>query len=278
MSQFALMKKYLEDWSNSYMLWNMVLDETGLSTGGWAQCSPVVVNKSTRAITYNPQYYTFKHFSYFVTPGSSRVGVSGNYGDKVAFTARNGDTLLVVQNSISSDLSVAINFDGKKIKPIIPAYSWNTFTLISPYRYEVEGLAATGSNGHAPRLVSDPLFSATQAIILDGIAVGDTINFTVPNVQARSYRVKVGVKKFNSRAIWQCLIGRADNFAGTASNVGTPQDDYSTNPIGDFVEHDLGTWTPGTTSDKSVQLKTTGKNSASQGYTIAIDYIRLIPM
>lgn len=128
-SQYALMKTYFEAGVNSYMLWNMVLDQTGLSTGGWAQCSPVTVNKNTKVITYNPQYYTFKHFSYFVDPGAFRVSYSGNYGDKIAFRNPNGDIVLVMQNTSGSNLATAINFDGQKIKPTLPAHSFNTFVF-----------------------------------------------------------------------------------------------------------------------------------------------------
>jgi glucosylceramidase len=109
------------------MLWNMVLDETGKSTGNWKQCSPVVVDKTTRTITYNPQYYVFKHFSYYVQPGAHLLNVDGNYGDRAAFVNPNGDTVLVIKNRSDQDLSVTIDFNGEEIKPTLPAHSFNTF-------------------------------------------------------------------------------------------------------------------------------------------------------
>jgi len=126
-SQFDLIKTYLEAGVSSYMLWNMVLDETGRSTANWNQCSPVVVNKHTRTITYTPQYYVFKHFSYYVQPGAHLLTLAGNYGDKVAFVNPNGDTILVLKNKSSQDLSVSINFAGEEINPTLPAHSFNTF-------------------------------------------------------------------------------------------------------------------------------------------------------
>jgi glucosylceramidase len=126
---WGLMKLYLDRWANSYMQWNMVLDETGLSTGNWAQCSPIVVNKSTKVVTYNSQFYAFKHFTYYVKPNAYRVYSGGNYGDKIAFKNPDGENVLVVRNNSANDLAVAINFNGRKIKPTIPAHSFNTFRV-----------------------------------------------------------------------------------------------------------------------------------------------------
>jgi hypothetical protein len=39
----------------------------------------------------------------------------------------------------------------------------------------------------------------------------------------------------------------------------------------------MGNWTPASTSDKWFWFTVTGKNTASSGYTIAFDYIKLIP-
>ena len=127
--QWGLIKKYLESGANSFMLWNMILDETGRSITNWAQCSPVTIDSRSSKITYNPQFYAFKHFSYFVEPGSIRLKSTGNFTDQIAFVKTNGDLVLVVQNSHSIDHSVKIKFDGKMIQPVLPPRSWNTFIL-----------------------------------------------------------------------------------------------------------------------------------------------------
>ncbi|MDP4240101.1 MAG: glycoside hydrolase family 30 protein [Bacteroidota bacterium] len=127
--QWVLVKGYLEAGANSYMLWNLVLDETGYSITNWAQCSPVVVNKKTKEITYNPQFYAFKHFSYFVEPGAYRIESKGNFTDQIAFVNPNGDVVLEIQNSHSVDKRIAIDVAGKKYTPELPAHSWNTFIV-----------------------------------------------------------------------------------------------------------------------------------------------------
>ncbi len=50
-----------------------------------------------------------------------------------------------------------------------------------------------------------------------------------------------------------------------------------TPPHAEYDELDLGSWTPATTSDKWFWFTVTGKNGSSTGYTVAIDYILLVP-
>jgi hypothetical protein len=142
-------------------------------------------------------------------------------------------------------------------------------------KFETENLAVAGTSGDTERIITDPGFSGGEGTILDANAVNDYVIYAVPGVAAGSYNVAVGVKKFNTRGIWQLSVGRADNFNGTAANVGTPQDEYSSSAS--FTEVNLGTWTPGTTSDKWFKFSVTGKNAASTGFSISFDYIKLTP-
>jgi glucosylceramidase len=128
-SQFDLMKTYFDYGVSYYMLWNMVLDQTGRSTNNWRQCSPIVVNKVTRNITYNPQYYIFKHFSYYIKPGANKITVSGNYDDTIAFMNPDGETVLELKNGRDKGVTVAIDFNGEEIKPTLPAHSVSTFRM-----------------------------------------------------------------------------------------------------------------------------------------------------
>ncbi len=142
--------------------------------------------------------------------------------------------------------------------------------------FETESLAVPAYAGPDYRILSDTNMSSGGGVILDSNAVGNFITFTVPNIAAGTYDVRVRVKDFNTRGIWQLSIGRADNFSGTASKVGSPHDSYTTasNP---YFELDLGNWTPGSTSDKWFQFQITSKNAGSAGYTECIDFISLIP-
>ncbi len=141
--------------------------------------------------------------------------------------------------------------------------------------YEAESLAVAAFTGPDYRTVTDPNYSNGAAIILDSTAVGNTITFVVPSLLAGPYDVHVGYKALNTRGTVQLAVGRADNFAGTHANVGPVVDQYAANQA--FLDVDLGTWTPGSTSDKWFQFTVTGKNASSTGYTEVIDYIKLIP-
>ncbi len=141
--------------------------------------------------------------------------------------------------------------------------------------YEVETLTAAAVNGPTPRLVTESGYSNGAAIILDSTATGQYVTFKVPAVSSGVYDVTVGVKKFTGRGIWQLYVGRADNFNGTRTAVGSAYDEYSSTAV--FTSVDLGTWTPSTASDKWFQFYITGKNSGSSSYSESIDYIKLTP-
>lgn len=144
------MMEWLRNGVNAFCQWNMVLDETGKSNsqnGPWPQNSMISINKTTKEIKYNPQFYAVKHFSNFVKPGARRIETTGNYstggsnltstnlglkvtdGDMMAFLNPDGSIALVVRNSASAEKSVAIKLGSLKFKPTIPANSFNTFVI-----------------------------------------------------------------------------------------------------------------------------------------------------
>lgn len=130
--QYGLAKKWFDAGASSHIIWNLVLDETGLSTGGWAQCSPIVIDTKLKTVVYTPFYYGYKHFSYFVRPGAHVTETQSSWGDKIAFVNPDGEVVVVMGNSSNSDLPVVLNIDGKESSPVtLPAHSFNTFTLSS---------------------------------------------------------------------------------------------------------------------------------------------------
>ncbi len=147
---FDRMMRWMNNGINSYCQWNMVLDETGKSNslnGPWPQNSMISINKTTKEVRYNPQFYAVKHYSNFVKHGAKRIETTGNYstggdnllsvnlghrvtdGDMMAFQNPDGSIALVLRNSSSADKSVAVKFGALKFKPTIPANSLNTFLI-----------------------------------------------------------------------------------------------------------------------------------------------------
>ena len=138
--------------------------------------------------------------------------------------------------------------------------------------FETETLAIANSSGDTHRIIAAPEFSGGSGTILDANAVGDYVTYIVPGISAGSYNVRVGVKKLDTRGICQLAIGTSTI---TPTNLGSPQDQYAAAEA--YTELNLGTWTPGSTSDKWFRFTVTGKNASSSGYSICFDYIKLTP-
>lgn len=130
---FGLMKSYLGDNANSYFAWNMVLDETGLSTWKWRQNALITVDHNTGKVTFNGEYYVMRHFSQYVKPGAKRVLSTGPWGDRMAFVNPDGSTVLVIGNSSPQPQDVRLNLGSRSedntIKVALAPHSVNTFVL-----------------------------------------------------------------------------------------------------------------------------------------------------
>lgn len=126
---FGTIKAYLDKGVKSYMYWNMILDSTGESSWGWKQNAQVIINKTTKKVTYTPEFYIFKHLSYFVTPGSIKLETSGFTEDSLAFVTPDGKTVLVTINSSYRVKKLKVRIGSKLFEANLPANSFNTFTL-----------------------------------------------------------------------------------------------------------------------------------------------------
>jgi hypothetical protein len=72
----------MKNWVCAWIYWNMILDENG---GPWListehgdpdnnkQHPVVIVNRTTKQVTYTGLYYYLSHFSKFVRPGARRI-------------------------------------------------------------------------------------------------------------------------------------------------------------------------------------------------------------
>ena len=128
--QYALAKRWFAAGAGSNMIWNLVLDETGRNTAGWAQCSPIVVDSNNGHVSYTPYYYCYKHFSYFVEPDAHVIATQSDWGDKIAFVNPDGAVVVVMGNSSNEDRAVTLNIDGAQAEAAtLPAHSFSTFVL-----------------------------------------------------------------------------------------------------------------------------------------------------
>jgi glucosylceramidase len=143
----------IRDWIiagvNSYCAWNMVLDTAGKSLDNWPQNALLVVDKTAKKLIITPAYYTFKHFSYFMAPGATRVGAAtssdaykgagtSKYGsDKVAydlvnaFAFKNPDGSVVAQvyNKTTAAKKTIVDIGGGLYQIDVPAHGWATLRV-----------------------------------------------------------------------------------------------------------------------------------------------------
>ena len=188
------------------------------------------------------------------------------------FTAAGGTDHAIAEpfNAIADSTgTITINFtSGAASDPIVNGIEVRAPTL----KWEAEDLTVQQFVGPDIRVFTDGSLSAGAASILDSNAVSNSVTYIVPSVPQATYDIRVGYKGFPSRGIFQLAIGRPN---ATPTNVGAPQDEYIA--TSSYAEFDIGNWTPGTTSDKWFWFTVTGKNAASSGYTVTVDYIKLIP-
>jgi len=124
---WGLLDHYLTNWANSYMYWNMVLDQNSVSSWGWKQNAMVTVHTDTQTVTYNPEFYVMKHFSACITPGAKRIEASG--ADNVlAFRNPDGTIVVVAANLGNSPKDASLQIAGKTFSATLPQQSFNTFT------------------------------------------------------------------------------------------------------------------------------------------------------
>lgn len=126
---FGLMKYYLSLGANSYMYWNMVLDQSGKSTWGWKQNAMITVNSYTKKVTFTPEFYLMKHFSHFINPGAHNLMTSNLNRDVIAFQNPDGEIVVVAANNDKKAKNIAVKIKNMSFSVKLEAMSFNTFII-----------------------------------------------------------------------------------------------------------------------------------------------------
>lgn len=124
---FDLMKHYFRNGANSYMYWNMVLDETGKSQWGWKQNSMINIDKASGKVVYNPEFYLMKHLSYFVEPGSRYIPVTSD-PNCLAFVKGN-HLVILYYNTDATEKTTSFAANGQSFSVNLKPKSLNTFKV-----------------------------------------------------------------------------------------------------------------------------------------------------
>lgn len=118
---------YIGNGAGSYMYWNMILDETGESAWGWPQNSMIVIDSESKVVTYNDEFYLFKHLSHFVQPGDHVLKSEGE--NHVAFELTNGQVMIMVYNPEETAKTVNIKVGDTMISTQLQASSINSVLI-----------------------------------------------------------------------------------------------------------------------------------------------------
>ena len=123
---FELIKFYLDNGVSSYTYWNMVLNDTGQSSWGWKQNALITVNPVTHEVIYTPEYYLFKHLSYFVKAGSFKLSQQGPFEHTLAFKNQEGKIVLFIHNPYDYIKTVVVKIDNETVSVTLQPKSFNT--------------------------------------------------------------------------------------------------------------------------------------------------------
>lgn len=125
---YDLLYQSFANGANSYMYWNMILDDMGLSTWMWRQNSMITIDRFSKAITYNPEYYVMKHFSHFLPAGSLRVDCqSENNSKALAFKTPDDQLIVMLTNQTEEEVTEIIQVGKKSYSVTLPAHAIATF-------------------------------------------------------------------------------------------------------------------------------------------------------
>ncbi len=126
---WSLIKHYMENGTNTYLYWNMILDETGKSRWGWKQNSLITVNSETGEATYNPEYYLFKHLTHFVRPGARKLKTPEGQEGSLFFLNPGNELCGVLVNDSTTAKAYQLEVNGEYVILRLLPKSFTSFSF-----------------------------------------------------------------------------------------------------------------------------------------------------
>ena len=125
---FDLLETYLNGGVNSYMYFNMVLQDEGSSSWGWKQNSLIRVYSRTKEVVYTPEFYLMKHLSYFVKAGAHRLKVTKG-DDVLAFRNPDGQIVVLCVNKKMEGQNIRLTYKDSVINLKMAPKTFNTILI-----------------------------------------------------------------------------------------------------------------------------------------------------
>lgn len=116
---------------DEYYNWNFILADDGRSTWGWTQNALVQVDSKTRTPRYTPEYYAYKHFSHFISPGDEMLAYSGRqHSDTPLVVYSHGSGYVVVAGNLTSAPShCSVQIGDRYLNVKQPPHSFSTYVV-----------------------------------------------------------------------------------------------------------------------------------------------------
>lgn len=110
----------LNNWVDGWVDWNMVLDRQGGPNWFKNWCvAPVIVDPEQDEVYFTPIYYTLAHFSKYIRPGATRIGIEHTDENLLVTAAKNPDGSIAVvilnQQNEASNLTLSLDERSKDI-------------------------------------------------------------------------------------------------------------------------------------------------------------------
>ncbi|WP_339158273.1 glycoside hydrolase family 30 protein [Paenibacillus sp. FSL W8-0186] len=122
----------LNNWTEGYLDWNIVLDETGGPNHVNNLCdAPIIADTVTNTLHYNSSYYYIGHFSKFIAPGAERIGLESRTAGvlSTAFANPDGTLAVVVMNESEELRSFTLGLGAEVLEARLEPHSIITYVI-----------------------------------------------------------------------------------------------------------------------------------------------------
>lgn len=120
----------LNHWTEGWVDWNLLLDETGGPNHVGNLCSaPILADTVNNQLLFQSSYYALGHFSKFIRPGARRVlcATTSDTVEATAYKNPDGSVVTVVFHPGDEPISLRLDYDEENAVTELPPHSFATF-------------------------------------------------------------------------------------------------------------------------------------------------------
>ncbi|GAT33625.1 glucosylceramidase [Terrimicrobium sacchariphilum] len=120
----------LNHWTEGWVDWNLLLDETGGPNHVGNHCSaPILADTRTDTLLFQTSYYYIGHFSRFIRPGARRAlcATTSDAVEATAYLNPDGTLAVVVMNPLEHNTNIELSVGNDRSLIQQPARSISTF-------------------------------------------------------------------------------------------------------------------------------------------------------